>query len=46
MFNQISKLVAKHEDEIINLRRHFHANPELSWKEVQTTQKIIEILKL
>lgn len=45
MFNQISKLVAKHEDEIINLRRHFHANPELSWKEVQTTQKIIEILK-
>jgi len=45
MYNTISQLAEKYEDEIIKLRRHFHAHPELSWKEVETTQKIIEILK-
>jgi amidohydrolase len=29
----------------VALRHHFHAHPELSWKEVQTTQKIVETLK-
>lgn len=45
IYNTISQLAEKYEDEIIKLRRHFHAHPELSWKEVETTQKIIEILK-
>jgi amidohydrolase len=44
MFNRISELANKYEDEIIKLRRHFHANPEISWEEIRTTKKIVEVL--
>jgi len=45
MFDRISSLATQYEDEIIKLRRYFHANPEISWEEIQTTKKIVEILK-
>ena len=32
-------------DEIVAWRRHLHANPELSFKEFQTTQFIVEKLE-
>lgn len=36
---------AEIENYIIELRRHFHENPELSWEEVKTSQKILEELE-
>lgn len=33
------------EEELIQLRRYFHAHPELSWKEWNTQKKIIEVLE-
>lgn len=36
---------AEIENYIIELRRHFHENPELSWKEVKTSQRILEELE-
>ena len=41
----IRELAAKFEPEIVSLRRHFHAHPELSWKESRTTDRIEEELK-
>lgn len=35
----IKKLAREAESDVVALRHHFHAHPELSWKEVQTTQK-------
>ena len=32
------------EKEVIRLRHHFHAHPELSWKETETQKSIIEYL--
>ena len=36
--------VQTHEDVIFGWFDHFHANPEVSWKEVETTKKIASIL--
>ncbi len=41
----ISKLVKKNKDYVINLRRHFHMNPEPSWKEYETSKYIKEELE-
>ena len=40
----ISKIVLDHQDEITKIRRHIHANPELSFKEYKTTKYIINYL--
>lgn len=32
------------QDELTELRRYFHANPELSWREFGTQKKIVEYL--
>ena len=32
--------VKKHEQYGIDLRRHFHQHPELSWQEVETAKRI------
>lgn len=32
--------INKNKDYVINLRRYFHENPELSWKEVNTSKRI------
>ena len=34
------------KDQIINWRRYFHENPELSFKEFDTAKKIIEELEI
>lgn len=33
-------LIEQYEQEMIDLRRHFHANPELSFEEIETPQTI------
>ncbi len=40
----IKDLVEKHYDSIVSLRRHFHTYPELSAKEFNTQQRILEEL--
>ena len=32
------------EQQIIQYFNHFHAHPEVSWKEVETTRKLAEIM--
>lgn len=39
MKNLIDK-INENKDYVINLRRYFHENPELSWKEVNTSKRI------
>ena len=38
-------IATEFEEELIQLRRYFHAHPELSWKEWNTQKKIIEVLE-
>ena len=45
MLEVILNEAEKISGEIIELRREFHAFPELSWEEVKTTSKIREILE-
>ncbi|MGI6075034.1 MAG: M20 metallopeptidase family protein [Pyramidobacter sp.] len=33
------------QTELVELRRHFHSHPELSWKEFDTQKKIVEYLE-
>lgn len=40
----IKDLAEKYEDYIIELRRYFHAHPELSWQEENTSRRIKEEL--
>ncbi len=37
---KIMELAEKQREEVVSLRRHFHAHPELSWKEVETSKTI------
>ena len=41
----VRELSEKYRKELIALRREFHRNPELSWKEVRTSRRIEEELK-
>ena len=41
---KVRKLAKKYEDQVIAWRREFHENPELSWKEVRTGNRICEEL--
>ena len=36
----IKKMVKDNNDYIVEMRRHFHANPELSFEEFETTKTI------
>ena len=38
-------LATEFEEELIRMRRYFHAHPEVSWEEWNTQKKIIEILE-
>ena len=40
----IESVVEKYADELMDLRRDLHANPELSWNEVRTTGLVAERL--
>lgn len=42
---RIKKLAKQHKKEVIEIRRELHQNPELSFKEFQTSKRIIKILK-
>jgi len=44
MINEIKKLTKKHKNRIIQIRRHLHQNPELSFKEFNTAKYISKIL--
>ena len=37
-------LATEFEEELIRMRRYFHAHPEVSWEEWNTQKKILEIL--
>ena len=37
--------VNKINDRLIEIREHFHKNPELSFQEIKTSQKIADILR-
>ncbi len=43
--NKIKKLAAQYQQEAINIRRHIHMNPELSFEEVETGKFIADKLK-
>ena len=45
MYEKVLEEVNALKDEMIGNRRWFHANPELSFKEVNTAAKIAELLK-
>ncbi len=42
MRSQLMKLLEERKDEIIQIRRYLHENPELSFKEEKTSQYIID----
>lgn len=41
---QVKKAVSEFADQLISIRRHFHANPELSFQEVNTSKYISKLL--
>ena len=41
----IKNRIADFENEMIEWRHHFHENPELAYKEVNTSKKVVELLK-
>ena len=45
MISEIKKLASKFFPEVIQIRRHIHANPELSFEEKETSAFICEKLK-
>ena len=42
---KVGELAKKYEGQVIAWRREFHENPELSWEEVRTGNRICEELK-
>jgi hippurate hydrolase len=44
MKDQIKALADKHFDNIVNIRKYLHANPELSFKEYETSKYIQQFL--
>ncbi|PKR78209.1 amidohydrolase [Halalkalibacillus sediminis] len=42
---EIKNIVSEIEEEMIRVRRHLHRNPELSMKEYNTTQFVLDYLK-
>lgn len=45
MNNEIFNIAQKYQDEFAKLRQHFHKNPELSFKEFKTSDKVAELLE-
>ncbi len=41
----ISELSGSFRDEVVELRHHFHRNPETAWKEIETSDKIESLLR-
>ncbi|WP_066310533.1 M20 family metallopeptidase [Bacillus sp. FJAT-29814] len=45
MKQQLMEMLAERKDEMIQIRRHLHENPELSFKEETTAQYILDFYK-
>ena len=45
MLEKIKTLAEGGAAETVALRHHFHQHPELAWEEVETTRKVVEVLK-
>ena len=45
MKTKLMEMLESRKDEIIEIRRHLHENPELSFKEEKTAQYIIDFYK-
>lgn len=45
MLKKIKDLAAAGKAETVALRHHFHRYPEIAWEEVETTRKVVEVLK-
>lgn len=45
MIGAIKELAARLAPEIISFRRHLHANPELSFEEVETSKYVAQVLR-
>lgn len=43
--NQISALAEKYYPEVVSIRRHLHQNPEVSYREFKTTERIVQELE-
>ncbi len=46
LLESVKKLSIENVEEVVSLRRHLHANPELSYKEYNTAKYVAEKLKL
>lgn len=44
MKEKIRRLAEKHFERVVELRRHLHAHPELSWQETETSKVVAETL--
>ena len=42
---QIKNRIASFQEEMTSWRHHFHENPELAYKEINTSKKVVELLK-
>ena len=45
MIEKVRNIAKKHVSESINIRKHLHAHPELSFKEYKTSKFIQSVLK-
>lgn len=45
LMKSVRSLMEKYKEELVEIRRDLHMNPELSFKEYRTTEKIKEILE-
>tara|TARA_B110000971_G_scaffold12694_1_gene11843 strand:+ start:39 stop:1214 length:1176 start_codon:yes stop_codon:yes gene_type:complete len=45
MIEKVKNIAIKHVLEVVNIRKHLHANPELSFKEYETSKYIQSVLK-
>ena len=45
MIEKVKNIAIKHVLEVVNIRKHLHANPELSFKEYETSKFIQSVLK-
>ena len=41
----IKNRIANYQNEMIKWRHHFHENPELAYEEVNTSKKVVSLLK-
>ena len=45
MLEKIKETVKKYEGKVLDLRRHFHMHPEISWNEKETTKRVAKELE-